>query len=116
MGALMQISAVLKHYDSDGRPAADAASLTGRPDRAVAVMDLSHGEGSTQVPSGAAVAATFAAQEAGSFYLCGHCTSLQWRALSAQGWTIWPVPLAMPGLLRRVPSRGAENSSASMDC
>jgi hypothetical protein len=64
MGALMQISAVFKRSDSDGRPAADAASLTGRPDRAVAVMDLSHDEGSTQVPSGAAVAATFAAQEA----------------------------------------------------
>jgi len=56
---LMQISAVLKRYDGDGRPAVDAASLTGRP---VAVMDLPRGEMSTQVPSGAAVAGTLVAQ------------------------------------------------------
>ena len=60
----MQISAVLKRNDSDGRLAVDAASLTGRLGRAAAVMDLSRGEGSTQVPSSAAVAATLAAQGA----------------------------------------------------
>ena len=48
MGALMQISAVHNRHDSDGRLAMDAASLTGRPGRAVAVLDLSRGEGSTQ--------------------------------------------------------------------
>ena len=49
-------------------------------------------------------------------YLCGHCTSLLWRALSSQGWTIWPVPLTMPDRLVRVLNRGGETSSASMDC
>jgi len=28
---------------------------------------------------------------AGGLYLCGHCASRQWRALSAQGWTFWPL-------------------------
>ena len=60
----MQISAVLKRYDGDGRPAVDAASLTGRLGPAVAVIDLSHGEMSTQVPSGVAVAETLVAQGA----------------------------------------------------
>jgi hypothetical protein len=64
MGALMQISGVVKRYDRVGRPAADSASLTGRPGRAVAVMDLSRGEMSTQVPSDAAATSTLPAQEA----------------------------------------------------
>jgi hypothetical protein len=29
----------------------------------------------------------------GELYLCGHCTSRQWPALSAQGWTISPLDL-----------------------
>lgn len=28
---------------------------------------------------------------AGQLYLCGHCASRHWPALSAQGWTIWPA-------------------------
>ena len=28
---------------------------------------------------------------AGELYLCGHCASWQWRALSAQGWIFWPL-------------------------
>jgi hypothetical protein len=27
----------------------------------------------------------------GELYLCAHCASQQWRALSAQGWTFWPL-------------------------
>ena len=27
----------------------------------------------------------------GELYLCGQCASRQWRALSAQGWTFWPL-------------------------
>jgi len=65
---------------------------------------------------GPAVRAVYRVDRNGELYLCGHCTSLLWRALSAQGWTIWPVQLTMPGLLGRAPSRGKENSSASMDC
>jgi hypothetical protein len=64
MGDLMQISAVAKRDDGGGRPAADAVSLTGRPGRAVAVMDLSGGEMSTRVPSGTAAAATLVARGA----------------------------------------------------
>ena len=29
--------------------------------------------------------------QAGELYLCGQCASRQWRALSAQGWTYWPL-------------------------
>ena len=28
---------------------------------------------------------------AGELYLCGHCASWQWQALSAQRWTFWPL-------------------------
>jgi hypothetical protein len=28
---------------------------------------------------------------AGQLYLCGPCASRQWRAFSAQGWTVWPL-------------------------
>ena len=27
----------------------------------------------------------------GELYLCGRCASRHWRALSAQGWTFWPL-------------------------
>ncbi len=27
----------------------------------------------------------------GELYLCRHCASRRWAALSAQGWAIWPV-------------------------
>jgi hypothetical protein len=27
----------------------------------------------------------------GELYLCAHCAIRQWRALSAQGWTFWPL-------------------------
>jgi len=64
MGALMQISAVVKRNDRAGRPAVDAARPAGRPSRAVAVMDLSRGEMSTQVPGSATAAATLVAQGA----------------------------------------------------
>ena len=28
---------------------------------------------------------------AGELYLCGPCATRHWRALSAQGWTFWPL-------------------------
>jgi ribosomal protein S27AE len=40
---------------------------------------------------GPAVRAAYRADRDGELYLCGHCTSRLWKALSAQGWTIWPV-------------------------
>ena len=27
----------------------------------------------------------------GELYLCGQCANRHWRALSAQGWTFWPL-------------------------
>ena len=40
---------------------------------------------------GPAVRAAYRVERHGELYLCRHCTSRQWAALSAQGWTIWPA-------------------------
>ena len=40
---------------------------------------------------GPAVRAAYRVERGGELYLCGHCTSQLWTALSAQGWTIWPA-------------------------
>jgi ribosomal protein S27AE len=40
---------------------------------------------------GPAIRAAYRMVRVGELYLCGHCTSQQWPALSAQGWTIWPL-------------------------
>lgn len=40
---------------------------------------------------GPAVRAAYRVEGHGELYLCGHCASQQWAALSAQGWTIWPT-------------------------
>jgi hypothetical protein len=40
---------------------------------------------------GSATRAAYRVDHVGELYLCGHCTSRQWSALSAQGWTIWPL-------------------------
>jgi hypothetical protein len=40
---------------------------------------------------GPAVRAGYRVNRAGELYLCGQCASRQWRALSAQGWTFWPL-------------------------
>ena len=53
---------------------------------------------------GPAVRAVYRVDGNGELYLCGHCMGLLRQALSAQGWTIWPVPLTMLGLLERVPT------------
>ena len=33
----------------------------------------------------------YRADRRGELYLCTHCARRLWSALSAQGWTIWPV-------------------------
>ena len=38
---------------------------------------------------GPAVRAAYRVEGRGELYLCGHCASQQWAALSAQGWNIW---------------------------
>jgi len=40
---------------------------------------------------GPAVGAAYRVDRIGELYLCGRCASRQWRALSAQGWTFWPL-------------------------
>jgi hypothetical protein len=40
---------------------------------------------------GPAVHAVYRADGAGELYLCRHCAHQLWPALSAQGWTVWPV-------------------------
>ncbi len=38
-----------------------------------------------------AVRAAYRINRAGDLYLCGPCATRQWRALSAQGQTFWPL-------------------------
>jgi hypothetical protein len=40
---------------------------------------------------GPATNAAYRVNRLGTLYLCGHCASWHWRALSAQGWTFWPL-------------------------
>ena len=40
---------------------------------------------------GPATRAAYRVDGAGELYLCRHCAGRQWRALSAQGWTFWPL-------------------------
>ena len=40
---------------------------------------------------GPAIRAAYRVDRAGELYLCGSCASQHWRALSAQGWTFWPL-------------------------
>jgi hypothetical protein len=40
---------------------------------------------------GPAIGAACRVDRVGELYLCGHCASRQRRALSAQGWTFWPL-------------------------
>jgi hypothetical protein len=54
---------------------------------------------------GLAVGAAYRVERDGELYLCGHCTSRLRKALSAQGWTIWPVSgsALVPRLTRQLP-------------
>ena len=40
---------------------------------------------------GPAIRAAYRVDRVGELYLCGSCASQHWRALSAQGWTFWPL-------------------------
>jgi ribosomal protein S27AE len=40
---------------------------------------------------GPATGAAYRVDRVGELYLCGHCASRHWRALSAQGWTFWSL-------------------------
>jgi hypothetical protein len=40
---------------------------------------------------GPAVRAAYRVNRQGELYLCRHCTTRLWAALSAQGWAIWPT-------------------------
>ena len=40
---------------------------------------------------GPAVRAAYRVDRTGELYLCRHCATRHWPALSAQGWTFWPA-------------------------
>ena len=40
---------------------------------------------------GPAVRASYRVERTAEIFLCGHCASRHWPALSAQGWVIWPT-------------------------
>ena len=46
---------------------------------------------------GPGVRAMYRADRRGRLYLCRHCASRLWQALSAQGWTIRPAGEQAPG-------------------
>lgn len=46
---------------------------------------------------GPAVRAMYRADRNGELYLCRHCASQLWRALSTQGWTVWPISAQASG-------------------
>jgi len=46
---------------------------------------------------GPAVRAMYRADRHGQLFLCRHCATRLWRALSAQGWTICPAGEQAPG-------------------
>jgi hypothetical protein len=49
----------------------------------------------------------------GELYLCGQCASRQWRALSAQGWTFWPLGVhALAPQARAEPDYGRVQDAA----
>ena len=47
---------------------------------------------------------------AGELYLCGPCASRYWRALSAQGWTFWPLGVHALAPQARAAVRGGPGS------
>ena len=40
---------------------------------------------------GPAIGAAYKVDRVGELDLCGQCANRHWRALSAQGWTFWPL-------------------------
>ena len=40
---------------------------------------------------GPAIGAAYRVDRVSELYLCGQCATRHWRALSAQGWTFWPL-------------------------
>jgi hypothetical protein len=59
---------------------------------------------------GPAIRAAYRVNRVGELYLCGHCAGQQWRALSAQGWTFWPL-----GVLALAPQAGVAPSYGPLD-
>ena len=40
---------------------------------------------------GPAIGAAYRVDRVSELYLCGQCATRHWPALSAQGWTFWPL-------------------------
>ena len=49
----------------------------------------------------------------GELYLCGQCASRQWRALSAHGWTFWPLGVLALAPQARAAVRGGPVPNAA---
>jgi len=60
---------------------------------------------------GPAVRAAYRVDGVGELYLCRHCTTRLWTALSAQGWAIWPVGDHTPSTQDRRGSGAVRRSS-----
>jgi hypothetical protein len=71
----------------------DAASEIGEHGLLAAAQpnDGRHEVNQTCDRCGPAVQAAYRVDRQGELYLCRHCASHHWSALSAQGWTIWPA-------------------------
>jgi hypothetical protein len=62
---------------------------------------------------GPAAGAGYRVNRAGELYLCGPCATRHWRALSAQGWTFWPlgVHALAPQASAAAPGRPAQDAA-----
>jgi hypothetical protein len=49
---------------------------------------------------------------AGELSLCGQCATRHWRALSAQGWTFWPLGVHALAPQDRAAARGPVQDAA----
>jgi hypothetical protein len=61
---------------------------------------------------GPAVRAVYRAYRCGELYLCTHCASGLWPALSAQGWTIGPVNELAPAPQAALRSRALRGQTS----
>jgi hypothetical protein len=63
---------------------------------------------------GPAVRAVYRAHRRGELYLCTHCASGLWSALSAQGWTIGPVNELAPAPQAALRPRALRGQTSSI--
>ena len=62
---------------------------------------------------GPTIGAAYKVDRAGELYLCGVCASRHWPALSAQGWTFWPLGVLALAPQARAAVRGGPVQDAA---